>query len=205
MSRLYKNKFKTESTRLKKWDYSQNGFYFVTICTNNHQLFFGDVKKSESEHCPIFEMKKSPIGKIAEKYWLEIPKHFSNVKLDVFVIMPNHLHGVIEICDDIVIDKNKPCKHVETQQCCVSTTTNNESKTFYRLIPKSLPVIIRSFKSICTKTINQKFDDRNFSWQSKYYDHIIRDEKSLDEIRKYIIDNPAKWDLDKNVVENFYK
>jgi REP element-mobilizing transposase RayT len=82
--------------------------------------------------------------------------------------------------------------------------TMEKSKTFYRLVPKSLPVMVRSFKSICTKTINQKFPDINFSWQSKYYDHIIRNEKSLNEIRKYICENPQKWDLDKNNVDNLY-
>ena len=218
MSQLYKNKFKVKSMRLKDWDYSQNSFYFITICTKNHQMFFGDVIKSGTEYCPIYKMKLSSIGKITEKYWLEIPKHFSNVKLDEFIIMPNHLHGIIEICNNDVVDNAKhvemqqpckhvetqqPCKHVETQQCCVSTA-RGKSKTFHKLIPKSLPVVIRSFKSVCTKTINQRFPDADFIWQARYYDHIVRNEGSLNEIRKYICDNPQKWDLDKNNIENLY-
>ena len=193
--------------RLKDWDYSQNGFYFVTICTKNHQMFFGDIIKSGTECCPIYKMKLSEIGEIVEKYWLEIPKHFPNVSLDEHIIMPNHIHGIIEIDNSLNNMETQQChksyKSVETQQCCVSTA-GKKSKTFYRLTPKSLPVIVRSFKSACTKTINQKFSNINFAWQSKYYDHIIRNEKSLDEIRKYISENPAKWDLDKNNVENLY-
>ena len=214
MSQLYKNKFKIESMRLKDWDYAQNGFYFITVCTKDHQMFFGDITKLGAVYCPIYEMKLSPIGKIVEKYWSDIPKHFSNIKLDKFIVMPNHLHGIIEICNNDMIDSIKhvetqqPCKHVETQHCCVSTTVEEtmikKSKTFYRLTPKSLPVVIRSFKSICTKMINQKIPNSNFTWQPRYYDHIIRNEKSLDEIRKYICDNPAKWDLDKNNIENLY-
>jgi len=237
MSRLYKNKFKTESMRLKKWDYSQNGFYFVTICTNNHQLFFGDVEKSGTEYFPTFEMKLSPIGKLAQKYWLEITKHFSNVKLDEFVIMPNHLHGIIEICENVVIDKEVCRVAIDRDliqgELCGDMNANrdamNRASTDIKMdsistdIKKdciseggatgknnpmgknSLGKVIRWYKGRCTFEINKIIENKNFSWQSKYYDHIVRDENSLNEIRKYIVDNPAKWDLDKNVVENFYE
>jgi REP element-mobilizing transposase RayT len=120
MPQLYKNKFQTKSMRLKDWDYSHSGFYFVTVCAKNHQMFFGDILKSRAGYCPIYKMNLSEIGKVVEKYWLEIPEHFSNarLRLDEFIIMPNHLHGIIEICNNDVVSNSSK---VETQQCCVST------------------------------------------------------------------------------------
>lgn len=85
----YKNKYRSTSTRLKHWDYSDNGWYFITICTQNKEHFFGEVIDGE--------MVLSQIGKIADKFWKEIPNHFKNVILDNHVIMPNHTHGIIII------------------------------------------------------------------------------------------------------------
>ena len=95
-------------------------------------------------------------------------------------------------------------KHVETQQCCVSTndTNDNKSNTFYKLKLGSISVIIRSYKSIVTKTINKQFPNINFQWQPKFYDHIIRNEESLFNIRNYIIDNSRKWAEDRNNPQN---
>ena len=144
---LYKNKYRLESIRLQNWDYSWNGHYFITICTKEKQHFFGNI---ENEKIILNE-----IGKIAEKFWLEIPNHFSDVKLDEFVIMPNHVHGIL------IIDKNNlNCSNVETLQCNVSTINidvklkndkcNVSTKNgFYSKIstkPKSISTIIRSYK-----------------------------------------------------------
>ena len=117
--------------RYKKYDYSQNGFYFVTICTKNRQLFFENIINEKIE--------LSVIGKIANKYWLEIVNHFSLVKLHEYVIMPNHIHGIIEI--------DNPTS-VGTGQCPVPTT--HKYSKFSHVIPKSLSTIIGSFKSIVT-------------------------------------------------------
>ena len=178
--------------RYKDYDYSQSGFYFVTICTKNHQIFFGDIIKSGTEYCPICEMKLSEIGKIVEKYWLEIPKHFPFVYLDEWIIMSNHIHGVIEI------DKSSSEFKIGTGQCPVPT-----GSSFGHVTPKSLSTIIGSFKSIVTKTVNQKYSENNFAWQPRFHDRIIRNEKELDTIRKYIFENPAKWHLDKDNPVNF--
>ena len=185
--------------RHKNYDYSQNGFYFITICAKNHQSFFGDIIKSGSEFCPAYEMQLSEIGKIVEQYWLEIPKHFPFINLGEFVIMPNHNHGIIEI------DK------VETGQCpeskrtghCPVPTEKQCGSEFGHVTPKSLSTIIGSIKSIVTKTVNQKFSGNSFAWQSRFHDRIIRNKKELDAIRKYVSDNPAKWHLDKYNPENF--
>jgi REP element-mobilizing transposase RayT len=191
----FQEKYLAKSHRLQNWDYSWNGYYFVTICTKDRENFFGKIEKEK--------MSLNHIGEMVEKFWLEIPKHFENVSLDEFVIMPNHIHGII-IIDNLVSTGNanpvetQQHNHVETQQCCVSTGNTKKSNTFYKLKPKSLPVIIRSYKSICTKTINHVQNEIFFAWQPRFYDHVIRNENSLNRIREYIIHNPLKWDLDKN-------
>ncbi len=92
MEGLFKNKYRIDSTRLKDYDYSQDGSYFVTICTKERELFFGEVQNNK--------MILNDLGVIAEKYWLEIPQHFENTELDEFIIMPNHIHGIIVIDND---------------------------------------------------------------------------------------------------------
>jgi putative transposase len=89
MPEKFKNKYRIPSARLQNWDYGWNASYFLTICTQNRQCFFGDITNAE--------MELSEIGEIAHKYWNEIPAHFPFVKLDAFVVMPNHVHGIIII------------------------------------------------------------------------------------------------------------
>jgi len=89
VNNLYKNKFRIKTSRLAGWDYSQYGYYFITICTDKRKLFFGAVKKGEVE--------LNYIGIISKEYWLNIPKHFPFVELDEFIVMPNHIHGIVII------------------------------------------------------------------------------------------------------------
>ena len=182
--------------RHKNYDYTQNGFYFVTVCVKNHEMFFGDIAKSGTEYNPVYEMKLSEIGKIAEKYWLEIPQHFPNVNLDEHIIMPNHIHVVIEICKRICDGMNEAVPR--------SYNYNGKYLRMSEISPKagSLSAIIGSFKSVITKTVNQKYSESNFSWQSRFHDRVIRNEKESNAIRKYISENPAKWHLDRYNPEN---
>ena len=180
--------------RHKNYDYSQNGFYFVTICTENHKIFFGDIIKSGNEYNPVYEMKLSEIGKIAKQCWLEIPKHFPFVNLDEHIIMPNHIHGIIEI--DKVGTQN--IRTVGTQNLVF---LQSGYKNKFGPQSKNLSSIIRGFKIGVTKYANN--NNINFQWQPRFHDRIIRNEKELDTIRKYISDNPAKWHLDKDNPENF--
>ncbi|MBI2487427.1 MAG: transposase [Deltaproteobacteria bacterium] len=173
---LYKNRYRVESARLKEWDYSFNGYYFVTVCTKNQECLFGEVIDSE--------MILSEIGEIAKQYWLEIPKHFDEAKLDEFVIMPNHVHGIVIIKND---------NNVETRHG-VSLQQRNQ---FSKPIPGSLSIIINQYKSSVTRRC-RKNGHSNFAWQSRFYDHIIRNENSLQKIREYINNNPIKWDIDEN-------
>lgn len=205
----FRGKFRNISIRLQSWDYGWNALYFVTICTANRECFFGKIDNGQ--------MILSEIGKLSKKYWLEIPEHFSYVKLDAFVVMPNHIHGIIEI------DK-KDCKRngsgygprgrdIVECRCAINRapTTTNPAPTTNSNKPQNQPGgitgnknpmlwenlsrIIRWYKGRCS------FDSRkinaNFKWQSRFYDHIIRNDKSFQNIKNYIINNPKKWDNDK--------
>lgn len=180
---LYKNKYRTTSIRWEKWDYRNSGAYFVTICTKNRISYFGE--------CVDEKMHLNNVGEIIDKYWKEIPHHFLNVTLDEFVVMPNHLHGIIIINARLENETN----HVDTLHCNVSTNNKFMSK----ISPKSgsLSTILRSFKSICTKEINKQFPELVFGWQSRFYDRIIRDEREFERIKQYILNNPQNWEKDQ--------
>ncbi len=167
---LFKNKYRIESSRLKGYDYSNPGAYFITIVTKNRKCYFGNIGKNK--------MVLNEFGKIVKNYWREIPDHFPNVILDEFVIMPDHLHGIIFIDYHI-----KPAN--------VSIAENNLK------IRQPIGIIINQFKRICTIEIRKI--EINFGWQSRFHDHIIRDEKELIRIRQYILDNPLKWKSGENL------
>lgn len=171
----FKNQYKIESSRLRGYNYSQSGMYFVTICTKDKEEFFGSIKDRK--------MILNDIGKMADKFWQEIPKHFPVVNLDIYQIMPNHIHGIIEI-----INNNS----VETPKLGVSTKTAN-------WMSGCLGVIINQYKRICTIEIKKQSNLAIFAWQSRFYDHVIRNNKSLQKIREYIINNPAMWERDRNL------
>jgi REP element-mobilizing transposase RayT len=183
---LYKNKYRIESARLKNWNYSYPGYYFITICTKNRDHFFGKIIDNQ--------MHLSEIGRIVEQYWQDIPNHFPFANLDKQVIMPNHIHGII------VINKKQPSFPVETLQCNVSTQHKQISKIMSGISPKpgSLATIIRSFKSISTRTINEKYLSLHFAWQPRFHDHVIRNNNELTKIRLYIVNNPKNWQNDRN-------
>ena len=175
-------KFQIKSARLENWDYGSNAAYFVTICTQDRIHYFGEITNGI--------MQLSEIGLLAKKYWLEIPEHFPFVELDEFVIMPNHVHGIIII--------NKPDngqynneRTVETPNLGVSTTTMASKKWK----PASLGVIINQYKRICT--INARKIHADFAWQSRFHDHIIRNDESFHYISNYIKNYPTKWTDDK--------
>jgi putative transposase len=177
MCSLFRNKYRIESTRYQGYDYSSPGKYFITICTKNKISYFGEVVNGK--------MILSEIGQIAEKFWLEIPGHFPNIDLDEFIIMPDHIHGIIIIkAPKSEFQSNPP---VQTPKLGVSTNTaHSEFQT-----PKlGVSTIINQFKRICTITIKTR--GFNFAWQPRYYDHIIRTRIELYRIRKYIRENPEK-------------
>jgi putative transposase len=173
----YHNKYRIESTRLRDWDYSSPGYYFITICAKDRNNYFGRVVDG------IVEL--SGIGSVAQECWQNIPVHFPHVKLDEFIVMPNHVHGIIII----------NAKHnVETQN--FASLQNNK----FGPQSKNLGSIIRGFKIGVRKWTTMNNID--FQWQSGFYEHVIRNDAELNRIRQYIIENPAKWEFDSENQNN---
>lgn len=157
-----KNLYQNKLTRLKGYDYSKSGVYYVTICTHKSEHLFGEIKNGE--------MILNEYGQIVYDCWFDLLSHYHNIELDFFVIMPNHFHCIVMIVDDAL----KPS----------STNIKNYA----------LPEIIRALKTFSAKKINELRSTKGSKvWQRNYYEHIIRNEKSLNKIREYIVNNPNNW------------
>jgi putative transposase len=235
----YWDRYRVDSIRLKGWNYRETGTYFITICTGSGFPFFGEVLNGE--------VLRSPVGEVAQQYWLEIPRHFPQVSLDEFVIMPNPMHGIIIInppeihqniegiqyekaqleektsvktqpVDAISVDKESvEDTSVETQHAASLQNTKNTQNIQnnlqyreqvqehhhnpYQIGQKSLPkpgsisVILRSYKSAVSRWAGEN-GYREFRWQARFYDRIVRDEAALASMRLYIIENPHNWGTD---------
>lgn len=188
---LFKDKYRIESARLKGWNYAGNGYYFVTICTRNKECLMGDVLNGE--------IRLSPIGEIVSQEWQKTEQIRSNVSLDAWIVMPNHLHGIIVIND---VESHGNASMTQPDAFNASLQKNDMNKFGPRPQKNNLGSIIRGFKSAVTNRINAS--EYDFAWQARFYDHIIRDERSLEGIRKYIADNPLKWELEKDNPLNLY-
>ena len=186
---LFKERYRVESSRLKGWDYTSVGYYFVTICTRNRECYLGNVVDGV--------MRLSPAGKIVDEEWQKTAVIRENVTLDEWVVMPNHLHGII------VINSNTPHRGVSTDGTEHCRDVPMARLDVARIHKDSLGAIIGQFKSVCTKRIWTA--DHDFAWQSRFYDEIIRDERSLETIREYIRNNPMQWHLDKENPANYPK
>lgn len=183
----YQNKYRIPSARLQNWDYGSNAIYFVTICTQNRVCCFGDVENGA--------MVLAEIGDVARQCWYNIPNHFPFVALGEFVVMPNHVHGII------VIDKPV---NVETQNFASPHPNIAPLPTnFASLQPgnkfgpqsQNLASIVRGFKIGVTKFA--RANNIGFDWQSRYHDHVVRNDESFQRISNYIATNPQRWHDDK--------
>jgi len=168
------------SIRLKGYDYSQPGWYFITICTNNREMLFGKIIGGK--------MELNAGGNIVKKYWRDIPNHYPDVALDEYVIMPNHVHGIINIGEN---DNNDRMENVRAKDFSPLQKNNKLHSP-----SKTIGSIIRGFKIGVTKWFRKNTDVYNV-WQRNYYERIIRNELELNRIRKYIMENPLKWYDDK--------
>ena len=148
--------------RLAGYDYSQPGFYFVTICTQNHRLVFGTIIDDQ-----VF--LKLP-WQIAQTVWLTLPKRFAHINLHEYVLMPNHLHGIIELT---VLDPAQANPRTDLWE------------------------IIRVFKAATSYQIRRSEGKPWFAWQDDYYETVISSEAALQQIRRYILENPLRWSQDK--------
>ncbi|MFA6161595.1 MAG: transposase [Patescibacteria group bacterium] len=180
--KLFKKKFRIQSHRLSEWDYGRPGWYFVTICTNGRYPFFGNIKNEV--------MQLSEMGKIVARQINRIPEVRANIHLDEWVVMPDHLHFIL-----VIGDKNQS-PPVETPSEGVSLHQPNKDVRESRFInlrhwsSGTLGVIINQFKRSCTVEI--RLVERYFTWQPRFYDHIIHDEDELFAIREYIHNNALK-------------
>ncbi len=178
-------KYHRRSIRLFGYDYREVGYYFITICTENRLCLFGEIKNNE--------MILNNLGKIVEEEWKKSEMIRAEIELDAFVIMPNHVHGIVRIKNDgrnVGANGRSPLHRDDDK---------------FRMKPKSISSFISGFKSIAAKRINI-FRDTPGSpvWQRNYYEHIIREENDYNNIRQYIMLNPLMWDRDKNNVDGFH-
>jgi len=166
------------SVRLKKYNYCQSGMYFVTICTKTKKCLFGKIENEK--------VRLNRFGDIALACWLEIPVHFPHVVSDEYIVMPNHIHGIL------FIDDPRHPDEIRGMACHAPT-----QRKFGLPVAGSLPTIILSYKSAVTKSINEIRGIKGASvWQRNYYEHIIRTEEELYKTRSYIVGNPAMWAKD---------
>ena len=187
----FKNKYRIASARAPFWDYGWNAAYFVTICTKNRECWFGEITDGV--------MELSGIGEIVQSEWFKTfeMRPDMNLLMGEYVIMPNHFHAIIGIGKNEY--NSQPDTQPDTQRRdamhCVSTTDTNQPKNQFGPQSKNLASIIRGFKIGVTKNARQINSD--FAWQSRYHDHIIRNDQSFQKITNYIINNPANWQEDK--------
>ncbi len=162
-----KNKFKSKSLRLTYWNYQNSAIYFVTICTKNKIHYFGEIKKGK--------MFYSPIGAMAYVLWNEIQHRNKNIILGDFIVMPNHIHAILILSsnnmanNDDLLGKNR----------------------FQNIGKNSLSSIIGGYKSSVSKYAHKL--NFEFQWQKNFYEHIVRNEYSLEKIAQYISENPIEW------------
>lgn len=172
------------SIRLKGYDYSQAGLYFVTICTQNRACLFGKIENGV--------MILNDAGKMIKTEWLTLPERFKNIALHEYIVMPNHFHAILEIVGaTLVVAQN-------------GTVAQNEKGQPQGIAPtnKTIGEILGAFESIATVEYIRGVKNNNWQtfdkklWQRNYHEHIIRDEQSYLKISDYIINNPANWDND---------
>ena len=177
------------SIRLKGFDYSSPGKYYITICTLNRECLFGDIREGK--------MIISATGKIVHHEWLRTSMVRPGIELDAFVIMPNHLHGIISIR----LHRGDPLEHL-VDAGNENRATRQVAPTAPTLKPNTIVAIIGQFKSNSTKEIRESVHP-GFYWQRNYYEHIIRNGSEFSQIRKYILENPANWNEDQDNPVNF--
>lgn len=157
-SKFDPNRHRRRSIRLRGYDYSRAGAYFITICTHQRRSLFGEVVKGE--------MMQSQLGQVVDRHWAYLAQHHWHVELDEYIVMPNHFHGIL----------------VLTEQSRQHDMTE----------------VIRGFKTFSARRINQLRKLKGVPvWQRNYYERIVRDQAALDNIRRYIRNNPKNWQTDR--------
>lgn len=184
------------STRLQGYDYTQAGAYFLTLCAHNRQRLFGDIVDGA--------MRLNSLGEIVAEQWLQTGVLRQEIVLDVWVVMPNHFHGIVMMGDVAVGAQGLRPQDAEsmTRSHRHAPLCPNPNNRIRRRAPKSLGALIAGFKSAATKYINQWRQSPGAPvWQRNYWEHVVRNETDLQEIRQYIVNNPMSWTADTLYVE----
>ena len=205
MTEKFRNKHRIASYRLSGYDYASDGAYFITIVTRHREHFFGEITGGE--------MVLNELGEMARDEWFKTPgiRPDMNLTMDEFVVMPNHIHGIIIIGKNkfnrghkmaisrINNDRNNDCRdamHGVSTRHGLNDKNDNNYKNKFAPQRKNLSSIIRGYKSAVTRKSRRIRPD--FAWQPNYYDRVIRNERELNRIRVYIINNPQMWERDRN-------
>jgi REP element-mobilizing transposase RayT len=163
------------SMRLRGFDYRSEGAYFITICTRNRECLLGSVVSDN--------IVLSAIGDVVAAAWNAIPRHFPTVDLDAYIVMPNHVHGILSI--------TAPRR---------GTACRAPTERFGRPVPGSIPSGVRSFKSAATREANREKGSSGASlWQRGYYEHVVRSDEELNRLRRYVQENPLRWSLEERI------
>ena len=191
------------SIRLSGFDYAHDGAYFVTVCVRNRECLLGQVTGGE--------MRLSEAGWTVQAVWQELPRHYPHVRLDAWVVMPNHVHGIVVLADagpGGVDDRDGAASTgVGASALAAEAGLSVGVGAGFKPAPTgdgdggaarhALPEIVRAFKTFSARRINAVQGTQGASfWQRNYYEHVIRSETALNRIRQYIMDNPARWDED---------
>ena len=187
----FQHQYRIPSNRFQGWNYAWDGTYFITICTQKRRCYFGDIQQNE--------MFLTELGKQAEKCVVDIPQHFPFVMMDGFVIMPNHVHLLFTICNmgmdtqpPDVVDNNN---NVETQNfASLRMAPSLPFQNTFGHQSKNVASIVRGFKIGVTKYARNHGID--FAWQTRFYDHIVRNEQAYNHILFYIQNNINQWNKD---------
>ena len=183
---------KRRSIRIRGYDYARAGAYFITICTQNRALLFGEIVDGE--------MVLNDPGLMIARVWNELPIRFPHLELDACVVMPNHIHGIMVLHPESVDDQKSGGDHTLGEH---NTQTGEHKVRPYGTLPDTVGRVIQAFKSITTHEYVRGVKQYGWPqfkgklWQRNYYEHVIRNDAELNRIRKYITENPAQWALDR--------
>lgn len=193
MSAKFRNRYRIETSRARWWEYG-NGSYFITICTKNRSHFFGEIIEKE--------MHKSKIGEIAETHWKEIPDRFEYAKLGEFVIMPNHMHGIINIRGSLHESLDLETNPIDIYESVSGNLQDNNWKPsrggvtgiHNPMLNKNLSTMLRWYTGRVTYEAHKINPD--FAWHGRFDDRIIRNPIQYKNMTKYILQNPSNWKED---------
>jgi len=187
------DKHHRRSIRMRGYDYTQAGAYFITICTQDRECLFGTIV----DGC----MHMNDAGRMVQSVWNEIPDHHPGVDVDAFVVMPNHVHGIIILTGEPVAARPEYAVGATVDRGVAPTGTNEPGETAAGK-RMSLPNVVHRFKSLTTARYRHGVYELRWPpfpgrlWQRNYYERIVRNEEALSRIRHYILDNPARWKKD---------